>query len=305
MKEMKFAVEKILACLLCVFLLADTVQMTAAFPVPEVTEPTVQQVFLDHYELTDEKIIPGKEFTLKLFLKNIGDKSVEHVIVDVMYPLGIMPIYGSVSQAIVDVDAGETTEVELKYNALEKIGSPILDFQVSLRENELQNLTILRTPVGLKSPFDIVSSFVPSKAFAGESVNCSMTFKYLGMETADKVSARMNVNGRLAYSVDMGNMTKETTKTQSLFKTFDKAGNYSVELFLDYHDDSGMKKTVQVGSGVLNILETPVMSTNPQIQNENTDSENQQMNRSHVLIACGILAIGICAIIAFLIKKKK
>ena len=224
MKRMKFAFGKILACLLCVCLLADTVTLTAAFPAPEITETNVQQVFLDHYELTDEKIIPGKEFTLKLFLKNVSEKSTEHVIVDVMYPLGIMPVYGSVSQAVVDVEAGDTTEVALEYIALEKIGSSVLDFQVSLRENELQNLTILRTPVGLQSPFDIVSSFIPAKAMAGESVNCSMTFKYLGMETADKVSARMNVNDVPAYVVDLGNMTKENNQDTELVQDISRRG---------------------------------------------------------------------------------
>ena len=302
---MKFAFGKILACLLCVFLLADTVTLSAAIPMPEVTEPKVQQVFLDRYELTDEKIIPGKEFTLKLFLKNVSDKSIEHVIVDVMYPLGIMPIYGSVSQAIVDVDAGETTEVALRYNALEKIGSPILDFQVSLRENELQNLTVLRTPVGLQSPFDIVSFFIPTKAMEGESVNCSMTFKYLGIETADKVSARMNVNGVLAYAVDLGNMTKETTKTQSLFKSFDQEGTYSVELYLDYHDDAGKKKTMKVGSGSLEVLEVPSVSASAAEQMEKSQQENQRSNRSLVLMAGGILIAVIFAIIVFLIRKKK
>ena len=305
MKRMKFALGKILACLLCVCLLADPVTLTAALPVPEVTEPEVQQVFLDHYELTDEKIIPGKEFTLKLFLKNVGDKSIEHVIVDVMYPLGTMPVYGTVSQAIVDVDAGETTEVALKYLAMEKIGSPILDFQVSLRENDLQNLTILRTTVGLQSPFDIVSSFIPGNAMVGESVNCSMTFKYLGMETADQVSAKMKVNGVPVYSVDLGDMTKETTKTQSLFKTFDEAGTYNVELFLEYHDDGKNKKTVQVGSGILEVMEYPVVSANPQTQKESPVQENLQFGQSHVVILCGALIAAIFVLIVFLIRKKK
>ena len=302
---MKFAFGKILACLLCVCLLAEPVTLTAAFPVPDTTEPVVQQVFLDHYELTDEKIIPGKEFTLKLFLKNVSDKSIEHVIVDVMYPLGTMPVYGTVSQAVVDVDAGETAEVALQYLAMEKIGSPILDFQVALRENELENLTILRTPVGLQSPFDIVSSFIPSKAMVGESVNCSMTFKYLGMETADNVSARMKVNGVLAYSVDMGNMTKETTKTQSLFKSFEEAGTYKVELFLEYHDDSDHQKTVQVGSGIVEVVEIPSVSANPQMQQESSGQQNAQFGQSQTVIMCGILIAAIFVLIVVLIRKKK
>ena len=305
MKRMKFAFDKILVCLLCVLLLGNSGALSARAAFPAATEPAVQQVFLDHYELTDERIIPGKEFSLKLFLKNVGEKNAEHVIVDVIYPLGTMPVYGSVSQAIVDVPADETSVVELKYKALETISAPILDFQVSLRENELKNQTVLRTSVGLKSPFEVVSFFVPSRALAGESVNCSMTFKYLGMDTADRISARMNVNGVTAYSVDMGNLTEEATKTQTLTNTFEEAGSYSVDLYLDYYDDSGAKKTIQVGSGVIEAASAPVIPAHPQTQQVDPDSGSRQFDQLHVLIISGILILVISAIIVFLIKKKK
>lgn len=308
MKSMRFALKKILTCLLCMFLLLNTCSMAAmaARPlVPETTEPEIQQVFLDHYELTDEKIIPGKDFTLKLFLKNVGDRSVEHVIVDVIYPLGTMPVYGTVSQAIVDVSAGETSVVELKYKALEKIGSPVLDFQVSLRENELQNLTILRAPVGLQSPLDVVSFFIPSRVMAGDGVNCSMTFKYLGMDTADQVSARMNVDGRPVYSVDMGDLTEESTKTQTLVNTFDEAGTYTVGLYLDYHDDAGVKKTIQVGSGVLEVTEFPMNSANTKLPQETESQNNLQASQSYVMICSAVLILVIIVIMVLLIKKKK
>lgn len=305
MKKLKFAFEKFLACLLCVILLGNTGALSAMAAFPTATEPIIQQVFLDRYELTDERIIPGKEFSLKLFLKNVGEENAEHVIVDVIYPQGTMPVYGSVSQAIVDVPAGETSVVELKYKALEKLGAPILDFQVSLRENELKNQTVLRTSVGLKSPFEVVSFFVPSRALAGESVNCSMTFKYLGMDTANRVSARMNVDGIPAYSVDMGNLTEEATKTQTLTNIFEEAGSYSVDLYLDYYDNAGVKKTIQVGSGVIEATGAPVIPAHPQTQQANPNSGNWQFDQLHVLIISGILILVISALIVFLIKKKK
>lgn len=313
MKKLKTALSRIVYCFLCLLLIGN--MASAAFAAPgnfqfQTDGELSQKVFLERYELTDERIVPGSQFTLKLSLKNIGTVNAENVIVDVVYPIGVMPIYGTVSQAIVDVPAEGTAEVEIAYNALDKIVIPALDFQIVLRENGLENTTILRIPVGLQSPFDVIATFVPAKAVVGESVNCSMTFKYRGAETADKIQARMNVNGDPVRTVEIGSLPKETTKTQSLFEQFDDAGQYVVEMYLDYQDESGREKSVQVGTSLLEIEEKHEMPAKPdsagqKLQPEDTAQTGRQSADIRVLAACGILIAAICVLIVFLIRKKK
>ena len=314
MRSLKTVFQKAVSGFLCALLLTGAALTASAAPAP-VAPPSqkpvgeIQHVFLDRYQLTNEKIVPGSEFTLTLFLKNIGDKPADRVVVDVMYPIGVMPVYGTVSQAIVDVPADGTAEVEISYNALEKIGAPVLDFQVFLRENSQQSLTVLRTPVGLQSPFDVIATFVPARAMAGESVNCSMTFKYLGMETTDKVRARMNVNGVPVHTSEIGNLSRETTKTQSLFETFEAEGKYVVDLYLDYENESGEEKSVLVGTSLLEIVEnhetTVSRPSNAGTQQENTDQSTPAFSSTHVLIISGSLILVIFVIIVLLVRKKK
>ena len=201
------------------------------------------------------------------------------------------------------------TEVSFSYNALEKIDTPMMDFQVLIRDQKNQNAVVLRTPVGNKSPFEIITSFVPTRAMTEENVNCSITFKYLGKETASRVRARLNVDGQPVHTVDLGSLSKDTTKTQSLFAKFDKAGTYVVELYLDYQDAESVEQSVLVGTGLVEVRENnfPVNPNlpNSELQQEINNQINRQSDSTKVLIVSGTLIVVIFLAIVVLIKKKK
>ena len=307
MKDIKVISKRILCFMVCMILfLSAAFETVNAAPMPS----EQQQVFLDHYQLTNDKIVPGNEFTLTLYLKNIGKNDAHNIIVDIMYAEGVMPSYGQVSQAIVDVPAEGTAEIEFHYIALEKIDEAVLDFQVILRESDLRNAILIRTPVGSQSPFRIIANFVPGRAKVREDVNCSMTFKYLGQETADAIRARMNVNGELVHTIDIGNLPKETTKTQSLFTKFEDEGKYIIELYLDYLDEAGEEQSVEVGSGLVEIEEPRVVPASVQTPNQQTQKNSQESAASRfanadVLTVSVTLIVVIFAMIIFLLKKKK
>lgn len=323
MKKMKCTFYRVVFCLLCIVLTGNTFAqiamaepeateaptLTGIQPSVEQEEPDSQHIFLERYELTDEKVIPGNDFTLKLFLKNAGTKDADCVIVDVLNSKGVMPIYGTISQAVISVSAGETAQVVFDYHALERIDSPVLDFQVSIREGALQNAANMRVPVGTKSPFNIIATFVPARVMVGENVNCSITFKNLGKQTADHVRARMDVNGSPVLTSEVGNLPQEMTKTQSLFTTFQEPGKYVIELYLDYRDQAGEENSVLVGTSLLEVYENRGSTINPgdssQIQEEISNQMNNQFDNTKVLIISGVLIVVIFLIIVFLMKKKK
>ena len=311
MKKLKVTVYKGLLCLLCMILMVNSGAMSVmAAPGNPFGEVETQKVFLDHYKLTDDKIVPGSEFTLTLFFQNTGNQDAKQVIVDVLYSKGIMPAYGTVSQAVVDIPAGETVEVELPYVAQEKIETPVLDFQVTIREKELQNATLLRTPVGSSSPFAVITTFVPAAAKTEDQVNCSMTFKYLGLEAVDQITARMDVDGKTVNTMEIGNLPKDTTKTQSLSATFPDEGKYVVEMYLDYEDAAGEKQTILAGVNVIEVQEAdekPAVPNNGDMEKQQNASHagSRQLNNLQILLISGALIAVIVLIMVFLIRRKK
>ena len=70
-------------------------------------------IMVESYELSDEKIVPGEDFTLSLTLKNYSvSVTARDVLVNVENPGGIAPVYGTVSQTWVDeMGPGETATV--------------------------------------------------------------------------------------------------------------------------------------------------------------------------------------------------
>ena len=309
MKITEVSLRKLAVCLLCLFLSAGFLGTAAeAAPQPQ-QQLSMEQVFLDHYEISDGKIVPGGDFTLTLFLQNKDEKNDGHVIVDVMYPQGVMPVYGAVSQAIVDVPAGGNAEVELDYIAMDKLAIPVLDFQVFLRENDQQYMTLLRLPLGSSSPFEAITTFVPARAMVGENVNCSMTFKYLGTEAANRISVRMNVDGERLSRIEIGTLAKDTTKTQSISGTFEEPGEYLVELYLDYTDDAGIRQSIQLGSSVVEVEENTLFPDSVKQEGQDLGEAEKSgfaetLDHPRFLVACGGLIV-LCLVVIVLVLRKK
>ena len=309
MRKKGFFLRHMAVCLLCLFLAAGFLE-SAAEAAPQPQQPvSMEQVFLDHYEVSDGKIVPGGDFTLTLFLENKDEKNDGHVIVDVMYPQGVMPVYGAISQAIVDVPAGGNAEVKLDYIAMDKLAIPVLDFQVFLRENEQQYMTLLRLPLGSSSPFEAITTFVPARAMVGENVNCSMTFKYLGTEAANRINVRMDVDGERLSKIEIGTLAKDTTKTQSISAVFDEPGKYLVELYLDYVDDAGLRQSIQLGSSVVEVEENNRFPESvKQEGKESGETEKsgfaESLDHPRFLAACGGLIV-LCLLAIVLVLRKK
>ena len=127
-------------------------------------------VMIDQYSVTNEKIVPGQEFTLKLKLKNCSsNKTAENIVLNIENPDGVAPAHGTTSQMRVNsIGAGKTRDVDIQYESWTGIETNTLDFKITIWSNFPSNYVILRIPVGSASPFDIVTQSIPNEVYVSE-----------------------------------------------------------------------------------------------------------------------------------------
>ena len=223
-------------------------------------------IVVDYYEITNEKIVPGEDFTLKMVLKNYSTvASATGVLIDISNPAGVAPVYGSVSQMFIgDIGAGESKEVVVDYNSWTTILGNTLDFNVTIVSDTKQNYVVLRVPVGADSPFSILNASAPASVEVYSLATLSLTFKVLGEERVKDVVLTAYENEQLIGTSQIGIISPGLTKTQQLLLSFVEKGEHTVDLKLEYVDETGQKKITPVTSTVITVVdETVDPGTNP------------------------------------------
>ena len=269
-------------------------------------------VTIESYEVTNEKIIPGADFTLKLVLKNYSTtRAAEDVMIDIANPDGVAPVYGTVSQAFLGtIEPGESVEVSFDYNSFTSISSNTLSFNVTLVAPSATNYITLTIPSGSDTPFSIISANIPTAAEVGEIVSASLSFKVLGNDNVSNATMVLAVNGENVASSVVGIVTPGTTKTQNLSFCFAGKGEYSVELALEYLDDAGEKKKITVGTATVSVTESHIDSGDDE---KDTEENNQNTNNTvsdgatniTLMAISGVLIIAIFLIILLLVTRRK
>lgn len=309
MKSMK----KLLSCMLmvCALVLSSgtTVQATqmTGTNIDETVVETINPVILvEEYEVTNEKIVPGADFTLKLLLKNCSKRDVHEVMIDISNPDGVAPVYGTVSQIFVgDIAAGKTKLVEFQYNSYTSITEEALDFKVTILSDSPTNYITIRVPVGVDSPFSVISTSIPSKAIAGESIPAALSFKVLGEENISNVTMVLKVNEEEQKSV-IGIVTPGMTKSQNMSFQLDTPGEHAVEVLLEYVDEVGVQQSLSVGTVVVAVEEGKgeAVQEQPNVVAPEPE-ENEGTNNLVVMGISGMLILVIFSTIVFIVSRKR
>ena len=265
------------------------------------TEPLI---VVDYYEITNEKIVPGEDFTLKMVLKNYSTvASATGVLIDISNPAGVAPVYGSVSQMFIgDIGAGESKEVVIDYNSWTTILGDTLDFNVTIVSDTKQNYVVLRVPVGVDSPFSILNVSAPLSVEIYGLATLSLTFKVLGEDRVKDVVLTAYENGQLIGTSQIGIISPGLTKTQQLLLSFIEKGDHTVDLYLEYVDETGQKKTTQVTSTIITVVDKVV---NPGV--EPTPGVVQDDNMDTVLLMGigGMIILIVFLVVVIVLRKNK
>lgn len=264
-------------------------------------------IMLESYEISNEKIVPGEDFTLTLTLKNYSvSATAKNVLVDISNPAGIAPVYGTVSQTWVEeMGPGETATVSFDYTSSMDITGDYLDFYITM-VGEVTNYITLRAPVGSDSPFSVLAVSIPEQLGVSSISSASVSFRVLGEENVRNVSMEFTLNGESVSKSSIGILTAGTTRTQSISVTGFAPGQFNAELILYYDDETDQTQSVVVGSAmvdVINDIETDVVQEETtEIVDANDDSRSDDI----VLLGVGgILILGIFTVVLLIARKKK
>ncbi len=262
-------------------------------------------IYVEKYEITNERIIPGESFALSITVKNYSNSvNATDVQVTVQNPYGVAPVYGTVSQLYVGtINAGEEQTVSFEYDSWNTIKSDTLDFQVAVSARNAYNSFTLRVPSSADIPFSLMTYNIPTEAQEGEYSSASITFKVLGEENVSDVVLKVMCNGEIIGSSQAGSITAGTTKTQSTTFMLHEFGNHTIDFYLDYVSSDGEKESAMISSQPISVVKA-VDSTNnfEQVPSEETENVN---NNLFILGVGGILILAIFLLVVIIIRKQR
>lgn len=264
-------------------------------------------IMVESYELSNEKIIPGEDFTLTITLKNYSlSASAKNVLVDISNPAGIAPVYGTVSQTWVEkMGPGETATVSFDYTSSMDIKGDYLDFYVTM-VGEVTNYITMRVPVGSDSPFSVLAVNIPEQVGISGNSSASVSFRVLGDENVRNVSLEFTLDGESISKSTVGILTAGTTRTQSISVAGIAPGRFNASLILYYDDEADQTQSVIVGSATVQVIDdTKTEATRENLGEIVGETDDSQRSDIVLLGAGGILILGIFTIVLLIVRKKK
>lgn len=264
-------------------------------------------VIVESYEISHERIIPGEPFQLTLVLKNNNSrKRVREALIDITNPIGIAPVYGTVSQIYLgDFEAGESKTVTFEYESWPSITSETLDFSVGIVSRGNTNRVTLRVPTGSDNIFNIMAMNGPAAVNEGELASVSLNFRVLGEENVSNVVLRMDCNGETIGMSQVGSLIAGTTKTQSVSFQMAKAGDYTAEFYMEYVGADGRSESEFLGTKQIEVKEVKLPDGSDQLPGSDTPAEEKDYTDIMILVLSGTLILAIFIVSAIILKKKR
>lgn len=264
-------------------------------------------ILVESYRLTDDKVIPGKEFTLTLKIKNNSRTVTAYdVMINISNPNGIMPVYGEVSQQMLaKIEPQESVEVSFDYISMAELVGDYVDFYVSLAGTAYNNV-VVRVPMGVDSPFTILAFSVPTTIYAEEIASANVSFKVLGDANVRNVYLELQMNDKVITRSAVGTMTPGVTRTQNLSPMISTPGIYEAKLVLYYDDETDQTQSVTVGTTSVTVEKRAGSIENDgDSDSTQTQQEEDKFNKGILMGAGGIIILLVLAICVWIMRRKK
>lgn len=269
-------------------------------------------LYVTDYSVTNQTIIPGKEFTLKMTLKNFSSRdSAENVVVMIDNPEGVVPEYGTVSVEYIDKLAPNSSRtLKFAYTADSKIEATELNFMVYVNSDAYNNTTTpVRIAVGTVGDIIVEDYNAPEKYAAGKTDYISAQVQNASGGVFNNVVMVAMCDDKEIASANIGTMPSGASKTQYVSVTFDEPGKHSYELLLKYTDEQGTNKEYSIGSGMLEVSGNDVGTDVNTGQGSNAVHEDTQevTSGSNIVIMCtiGVLMIAVGCVVLILLYRRK
>ena len=286
---------------------SGTSSMQLSIPVRKIA-----QLYVVGYEVTNETIIPGNDFALKVQVKNqSADVTVRDAVVVITNPSGVIPEYGKVGTALIESMApGSTEEICLRYSSDSDIKTTELNFTVGVFYDNLSTSAQIRIPVGKMTDFAVEKSSMPEKMVVGTVGYASAMVENLEETGVSNVVMVARCNGNDIASANIGTISAKTYKTQSVSLMFEQEGQYAVDLLLTYTNGAGENKEYTISSSIIQVVAEEKMTDNADGANaipaDKQENEPEKGISNLLLFSIsGVLLIGLCCVILILLYRRK
>lgn len=299
MKDKRFFPKMSICWLICFFVFCNAYINVSATEYSE-----VPYIVLESYSLTDEKVVPGQDFTLSFVLTNHSENvTAKDILIDVMNPNGVAPVYGTVSQIwIPEILPNSSERIEVDYTCSADIVSEYLDFYVSISGGST-GYAVLRVPVGSDVPFNILAVSMPDEKNYGDGLTASVSFKVIGEENVRNVYIELIKDDIPVAKSTIGSLTPGVTRTQNISAMAEGSGVSHIQLVLGYDDELGQTKEHILGT--TDVTFESIVYEEDTIQGNPSDSEstNEDINKMLILGVGGMFLLIIFFGVFILIKR--
>lgn len=265
-------------------------------------------ISIETYSVTNEKIIPGSDFTLTLQLKNNSETtSAKNVVVGIQCPAGVSPKYGTPGQAFLkEIAKGDIVEISFEFSTIEEIYSYYLDFEVIVFCDDSNNTVVLRIPIGTDSPFNITNFTIEDVGVEGETISAAVAFKVIGIDFVKNIVIKTSFDGVETNAISVGALSPGTAKSLIVSVPLSSYGQHQIELSISYEDITGKFGTMEIGSQTVNVTRKMVEPT-PTPSEKNMGVLDQLKSNTKMLagIVGLILIVGFSVLVIILKSKGK
>lgn len=272
----------------------------------------IAQLYVVGYEVTNETIIPGNDFALKVKVKNQSkDVTVKDIVVVMTDPIGVIPEYGKVGTAVIESLApGSTEEIWFRYSSESNIKTSDLNFGVSVYYDNMSISAQIRIPVGRLTDFGVENVIMPEQLVVGKAGYASAMIENLEETGVSNVVMVARCNGENIASANIGTISAKTYKTQSVGLMFKEEGQYVVDLLITYTNGDGESKEYMISTSIVEVVAEEEDIDNPEGENmipvETPEQEPEQGSSNILLLSIsGVLLIGLCCVILILLYRRK
>lgn len=300
-------IRKIMTFFLITTALLSFESQTKALWAEPVLSTNVSDVMISKYDVSNQKIIPGQDFTLTITVTNYSaNVNADGVKIAIQNPVGVAPVYGTVSQGYIGtLQPGESKELSFIYNSWTTIVTDTIDFNVLLSASTSDNEVILRIPSSLDAPFRIDTVTIPEQTVTGRKTDIKLTFSVLGVENVSNIVMSLEGDDFQTANSIIGILSPGVTKSQNTSITFENPGNYPVDVYLSYTNSDGTTTKIKVYSASIIVTQGTVATETPDVNEQSKQAVDKSFNKILVIGVSGILIIAVFGLILLLIYKKK
>ncbi|WP_455714729.1 hypothetical protein [Anaerosporobacter sp.] len=269
------------------------------------------RIVIDSFKVTDDAIVPGEEFDLKLVLYNPGRVySANNILLTFTNNADtISVVYPDSDQMYIEkIGPGKKEEVTIRLKASSEIKTETVKFSINAvfsdgeTSSNLNDMS-LSLPVTKSSKFEIQNVSIQEEVYIGAKTRAHITYKNSGSDNFYNVT--MHIEGEAldtSQQYSLGSLVAGKVSYAEAYIEFVKLGKQSINIYFTYEDIKGSQYTTEPYVSQVESIEQSEEAEKPSEVIDNTSS-NTRGFIGKISVMVGIIVVGFFVIT--LIKRYK